>query len=635
MRQITKEKLHILISFLVFYFIVEIVLFAWMDFSFLPISFLIDLTIAFALGSVIFLIKSTRASIIYICIVFGIVITFFLINATMYSIYYDLFTLQQLKLFREAKYVFNFEHLSVLSIIVGALISIAYGIVLFFLGKKYRKNPKPKKFLLKGLLYFCISMVIVFTVLIVDSTQPNSFVKESNITAFKRASFERYGILGYYTKEVEDLLVQSGIIESNDIIIDSNLSTPTEYFGLLEGKNVVTVLLESIQPFAINEVLTPNMYRLMNEGLYFENSYSENKTNVAELISIIGNNPSIYLGAKFNEYDFSYSLPLLLKENEGYITSFFHDNVPDFYSRGDIMPQIGFDHNYFHNDLFPDLDMWNWNGNYTLDSVTMSRMLPTLSSTDSPFYSYWATMSTHGPYNYGAENIEIFTELGYFDAIDSAEEAGLWFNLLDGKDEEDVLRLRHYQATVMELDKAIGIMVDDLEAKGILDDTVIVLFGDHNVYYHKLHLKMFEDTDNSFYNMEMYKNFFCIYNETLTGEYLSKSGDTDTRIDEFVSPYVIAPTLLDLLGYQFDQSLFLGTSVFDDYEDVFYSLKLTGIFDDNLFSSDGESILYSKESYSIDELDIFQTKSALIKDKIKYINDWYIESKTKKYTAIE
>ncbi|MCK4551676.1 MAG: sulfatase-like hydrolase/transferase [Tenericutes bacterium] len=631
MRQITKEKLHMLLSFLVFYLLVEIIMFAWMDFSFLPTDFLIDFILAFAVGSVIFLIRSTKVSIIYLGIVFGFVIALFLINATMYSVYYDIFTLQQFQLINEAKNVFSFEHLSIFSIIVGIVISALYAVYMFYIGKIYIKlKVKPKKYWLNGMLYFCASMILVFTYLLVDSTKIDSFVTDSNVTAYKRASFEKYGILGYYAKEVEDLLVASDIVEVNDTIIEAKLSTPTDYFGLLQGKNVVNILLESVQPFAINEVLTPNMYRLTNEGLYFENSYSENKTNVSELIAIIGNNPSVYLSTRFDEYDFSYSLPLILKENEGYITSFFHDNVPEFYSRDFLMPQIGFEHNYFHDDLFPDVEIWNWNGNYTPDSETMSKMLPNLSSTDSPFYSYWATMSTHGPYNYGLENIELYNELGYFDAIDKAEEDGLWTNILDGKAEEDVLRIRHYQATVMELDKAIGMMLDDLEAKGVLEDTIIVLFGDHNVYYHKIHLKIFEDTNNNFYNMDMYKNFFCIYNETLTSEYLLRSGAEDTTISEFVSPYVIAPTLLDLLGYQYNESLFLGTSVFDDYEDVFYSLKLTGIFNENLFSSDGESILYYKNDYLTLELEDFQTKSALIKDKIKYINNWYIESKTEK-----
>ena len=140
MRQIIKEKLHILLSFLVFYFLVEVIMFAWMDFSFLPTNFLIDLTIAFAIGSVIFLFRSIKASIIYLCFVFGFAIALFLINATMYSVYYDIFTLQQLQLLREAKDVFSFEHLSVVSIIVGAVISIIYGVYMFLLWKKFNKN---------------------------------------------------------------------------------------------------------------------------------------------------------------------------------------------------------------------------------------------------------------------------------------------------------------------------------------------------------------------------------------------------------------------------------------------------------------------------------------------------------------
>lgn len=134
-------------------------------------------------------------------------------------------------------------------------------------------------------------------------------------------------------------------------------------------------------------------------------------------------------------------------------------------------------------------------------------MLPNLSSSDEPFYSFWATLSTHGPYDYGLVNKRLFTELGYFDRIDQAEADGLWTNILAGKDEEDILRIRHYEAAVMNLDDALGMMLDDLEEKGLLDDTIIVLFGDHNVYYHDIYLKRFEDTDNSYYNMEMYHNF--------------------------------------------------------------------------------------------------------------------------------
>jgi len=141
-RQITEEKLHILLSFLIFYVLVEVIMFAWLDFNFLPTNFLIDLIIAFAIGSVIFLIRSPKWSIAYLCIVFSIVIALFLINATMYSIYYDFFTLQQFQLLREAKDVFSFEHLSYTSIAVGTVVSILYAIYMFYLGKKYSKKRK-------------------------------------------------------------------------------------------------------------------------------------------------------------------------------------------------------------------------------------------------------------------------------------------------------------------------------------------------------------------------------------------------------------------------------------------------------------------------------------------------------------
>jgi len=65
MRQVIKEKLHIIFSFLIFYLIVEMIMFKWVDFGFLPKNLLIDLIIAFALASFIFLIKSTRISLHY------------------------------------------------------------------------------------------------------------------------------------------------------------------------------------------------------------------------------------------------------------------------------------------------------------------------------------------------------------------------------------------------------------------------------------------------------------------------------------------------------------------------------------------------------------------------------------------
>jgi len=618
------EKLKMFLVFVGFYLFVEIVTFLWVDFSFLPKDILIDLIIAFAITLPIFLIRSIKWSLIYLGFWFFLIVLLFMINATMYEVYYDLFTLQQLQLIGEAADVINAELMSWTSIATSVGFLIAFALSMVLLKKNLVKHHLvDSSYYRKSLVSFFIGILMVFGFFMINSTNINDFVEDSNVTAFKRASFEKYGILGYYTKELED------IIENNNSDYDITpvlLSEPTDYYGSLEGMNVITILLESVQPFAINEVLTPNMYMMTQNGLYFENSYCEDKTNVSELIGITGNYPTINLYPVDNTYDFSYSLPSLLN-NEGYVTTYLHDNVATFYVRGDLMPQIGFDNVFLHEELYPGEAIWRWNGDYTLDSFTMEKMLPMFSSTDEPFYTYWASLSTHGPYDYGTANKALFDELGYFDAIDQAEADGLWTNILDGGDATDIAKIRHYQAAVMDLDVAIGMMLDDLEAKGILDDTIIVMYGDHNVYYHDIYLKIFASTFNDYYNMEMYHNFFVMYNPTLTEIYLDKSGDDDSTISKFVTPYNIVPTLMDLLGFQYNQNLFMGSSIFAKTEDVFYSIKLTGFFNFNMYSSDGIEIIYFKEEYTQEELDDFIAKCEVLRYKIGYINKWYVETK--------
>ena len=626
MKSILKEKLILISTFIIFYLLVEITTFIWVDFSFLPKDILIDLVLAFALSSVVFLIKSRKWSIFYISFIYFLVIMLFFVNATMYSVYYDLFTLQQLQLIGEAASVINADLLSVPTILITVGYMIVFVLTMIFLNKYIKKHSyKVEKYYKKASLSFMVSILLVFGFFMINTANINTYVSDNNVTTYKRASLEQYGMIGYYAKELEDMF---GNYPTDQTLIPYVESLPTDYYGLMEGKNVITILLESIQPFAINEGLTPNLYMLADEGLYFENSYSENKTNVSELISITGNYPSITINPAEYDYDFSYSMPSVLKE-QGYKTTYLHDNIPSFYYRGDMMPQLGFDYTYFHDELYPGQDIWTWSGDYTLDSQTMDLMLPYFMDTEEPFYTFWATLSTHGPYNYGPRNKVLFEDYGYFDQIDQAELDGTWTNVLEDGAEEDVLRIRHYQAAVMDLDVAIGKMLDELEDNGLLDDTVIVLYGDHNVYYHNIYLKMFEDTNNTIYNMEMYHNYFCIYNPELTEDYLDISGDDDSTISKFVTPYNIVPTLMDLMGIQYNQNIFMGSSIFSEHEDVFYSLKLTGFFNFNIYSSDGREIDYAKIEPTLEEWILFRDECEVLRSKIGYVNRTYIEGRTK------
>lgn len=630
MKQILKDKLPYIIAFIIAYYLIEITTFIWVDFSFLPKDFLIDLMLVFSIVAGSLLFESKKATMLYFSFFFTIMLLLFFVNATMYKVYLDLFTIQQLQLLGEATEVVNFEHISVWGIVIGILYAIVYVIVMRLIHKHTKTQElSTKLYYQKMFPMFLTSIIIVFSFFMINTESIDGFVEDKNVASFKRSSLEQYGLIGFYTKEISNMLEKTDPIAIPDSEID--YADPTEYFGFLEGKNVITILLESVQPFAINETLTPNMYQLAEDGLYFEYSYSENKTNYSELIGIVGNYPMTPVGFKSSDYDFSYGMPQVLNAL-GYQTSYFHENVPTFYARGSLMVNLGFENQYFHDDLFPGEPIWNWNGDYTLDSLTMEKMLPNFTTTEEPFYTFWATMSTHGPYNYGTKNIALFNEKGYFAQIDRAAADGKWTNILAEGEAADQMRIRHYQAAVMDLDVAIGMMMDDLEQKGILEDTVVVLYGDHNVYYHEITKKRFAE-NNDFTNMDMYENFFCIYNPSLTERYLELSGDTDSTIDKFASTYNIVPTLYDLLGITYDEDMFFGHSIFSDKKDVFYSIKLTGFFDDNFYSSNGIDIDYFKEgieNYTVEEIQAFLDNCQLIKYKMERVNNRYIYSREKR-----
>ena len=84
---------------------------------------------------------------------------------------------------------------------------------------------------------------------------------------------------------------------------------------------------------------------------------SKNKTNQSEAISILGSYPTktdiqaeLKSDVKNGYNSYSFAIPAVLKQ-EGYTTSYFHNNVSDFYNRIDTHKGLGFDNLYFWNNL--------------------------------------------------------------------------------------------------------------------------------------------------------------------------------------------------------------------------------------------------------------------------------------------
>ena len=95
MRTYLKQKTWIVLTFMFFYFLIEVIAFAWLDFVLLPKDFLVDLIFVLFVASVVFIIPSNLISWIYVSFWLILLNIVFLVNANIYTGYYELFTLQQ------------------------------------------------------------------------------------------------------------------------------------------------------------------------------------------------------------------------------------------------------------------------------------------------------------------------------------------------------------------------------------------------------------------------------------------------------------------------------------------------------------------------------------------------------------
>ena len=633
MKQYLKQKLLLMGLMIFIYYVIEFIAFLWIGFQPFPQSFFVDFSFILLISLVLLIIPSTKWSIVYMSVWLLFVNALFVTNANIFSVYFELFTLEQFKLLGEATDILNLDYMYIPAFIVFFIIVSVYVYGIKFLRKKniIKTLEFRKRSYLGALgiyLLLTMSLVLVFSSFNIQTF--GEFNDDVTLTTLKRVSMKRYGLLAYYYKEAELIYFDIEAEESFEMPVD--MSEPSPYFGLLENYNVFTIMIESGEEYAIHPLLTPNLYQMTQEGLYLSNHYSENKTNVSELIGIVGHYPPNSFDGENYNYRFDSSLPTIL--NDHYQTAYFHDNYPIFYGRGPVLSMAGFEDLYFHDEIFDGAPRWEWDGNLTLDSETAAEMTKLMFTSDDPFYYYWTTLSSHGPYNEGDINKEKFNDLGYFDLIDQAENDGDWVNPIStytGDNKAELMaQMRYYQATIMDFDYALGLLMDALESQGILDETLFVIYGDHTAYYEKFNQIVLgnNDLNEPYYEMDLYSTFAVIYNQTLTQAYLQDHASN--VIDRFTSPYVIVPTILDLLGIAYNQNFTLGSSIFSDLEHVFYSNKLTTFFTNHLYSDNGYDIVYEKGFISDTYLEEFRVQSQIMIEKLQYINAYYQHHKEEK-----
>lgn len=319
--------------------------------------------------------------------------------------------------------------------------------------------------------------------------------------------------------------------------------TPTkqnEYTGIFKGKNLIYITAEGFDKIAIDESLTPTLYKLANNGFVFENYYqplftvSTSDGEYMFLNSLIPKEGVWSFYRSSNIY-MPFGIGNVFKR-EGYSTvNAYHDHTYTYYNRDKSHPNLGFD-KYIGcgNGLEELINCKTWPES---DVEMINATVDDYINSDN-FMTYYMTVSGHLNYTFTGnyisyKNKDLVKDLPYTDHV------------------------KAYLAANIELDRAIESLINKLKEKGKLDDTVIVISPDHYPYGLKTsELNEISDTDRSD-KFEMFHTSLILYNSEI---------EENVKVTKYVSSIDVLPTIYNLFGIKYDSRLLMGRDALSDAE---------------------------------------------------------------------
>lgn len=324
--------------------------------------------------------------------------------------------------------------------------------------------------------------------------------------------------------------------------------TPTlqnEYTGIFEGKNLIFITAEAFWIGAVSEEYTPTLYKLSQECFVFNQFYNPlwyYSTVDGEYAATTGLVPSNQVNASqkyagANEISMYFSMGNQLSAL-GYPTMAYHNNTSTYYNRYLSHPNLGYE--FYAGDTGLDVDMGNWPQS---DLEMMEATIPQALAGELPFHNYYMTVSGHLQYNFVGNDMSIKNR----DAVADAPYS-------DGA--------KAYLACNIELDKALEYTLDQLEQAGELENTVIVLSGDHYPYG----LDSLSPAIDELTQPGTQQDPLEIHHSTLILWSGDMAEEEPVVVDKLCSSIDILPTLLNLFGLEYDSRLLAGRDILSTAE---------------------------------------------------------------------
>jgi len=450
-----------------------------MDLSFLiknslelSMVYLFSMLLGLSLLALLSMLLPIRLSRIFDIFMIGFYSIYILGQDIYYRIFRDFFSFREAVTLREGiesgESMYKFEILQVVILLI-------VGVSLYF----YLKNKetshidiKSKKILeallFPGLLFILVNFNLNYQV---KNDRPHTGDHYLYTTIFNRTRFAiRFGTFNLLISDLSDTLTPRFDNPRDKSYLDTYFEInhkdhiENEYTNIFLGKNLIFILAETYDEMALSEELTPNLYKLKTEGIDFQNHFTpvfHRTTSDTEFIFNTSLVPSIEDGPTsfmFNKNSYRTSLASLF-QNQGYTANAMHGNYKEFYTRNISYQGLGYSHFYGRDELGLSDD------NKKFDTIFYTHAKDYIIPETSPFFSFVITFSGHSPYTEShvvAQKHLDTVENYYGDTLSDP--------------------IKYYLATQQELDEMLGILLDDLTERGILDDTVILLSGDHYPY---------------------------------------------------------------------------------------------------------------------------------------------------------
>ncbi|MDQ0430051.1 phosphoglycerol transferase MdoB-like AlkP superfamily enzyme [Planomicrobium stackebrandtii] len=405
--------------------------------------------------------------------------------------------------------------------------------------------------------YYVLALAVLFFNLgLAEAERPQlltrSFDREMLVKNLGMYNYHLYDVYIQSKSQAQRALADgSELVEANNYVRANQIEPSEEMKGVAEGRNLIVVTLESLQSFTINgemngQTITPFLNSLTEDEdtIYFENFYHQTglgKTSDSEFLLENSLYPLSGGAVFFTHSGNTYNSMAESLGNKGYSTNVQHANTKSFWNR-DIMYES------MNIDEFYDIESFevgegeavNWG---MKDIPFLEQSVEHMTEMEQPFYSRLLTLTNHHPFT-----------------LDEQDKSIPEFDSNSGT-------LNRYFQTSRYLDESIEVFFEELKEKGLYENSIIVMYGDHygiSENHNEAMSQYLGEEVTDFTSAELQKVPFFVH----------IPGYGEGHVNEEVGGQIdMRPTIMNLMGIDTSKDIQFGGDLFSEEHEEFVPFR--------------------------------------------------------------